>query len=538
MKDQKSTKTYVDNDRVLLSQIKNHINDSYYFDVIYYYFRRALIKLKFNLGTYKKIEVNGRYFGYDTNIVFSIKCNSILKSLGAVLSIRAFMLNKEYIKWCYNDKLLFYDIETGILSWGSHLAIMECIKDEDFRQIYQMIVEYKEWQSISNEQKEIFITNTIRPDYQSAESYLRLMANNPERQCDYVIENNAFLCSDLESFEIPDNIEYIGDTAFAYCENLHTLKFTNKVYFGYFPIIECNNLKQIVVPTDLIDYYKEKLPYYKDIISDEEKDIPNIIEEELQPDNKEAQVVDEPKAEDSSEIEIVYVDVNSADPYTEIEVGSSEADEPEEEDIDAKIDTDTLKSIFDNKSTSYKYFWFQAIISLVKETGYFSITFKEIVIRMASLAWPIVFDYDISLGKTDKIPETLEKISKKTKLIHAASSKVVENHLRQHYQSQGIDKLLTPLLKDVPYRFLSPWVKYTTDDDVRKTSNRRSFTGLYALQENNIILNEDWWEYIDSHYLEVCDFAMRSFISYVKKYNNDMKLVKLMTTGWQLIKNK
>ena len=136
MKDQKSTKTYVDNDRVLLSQIKNHINDSYYFDVIYYYFRRALIKLKFNLGTYKKIEVNGRYFGYDTNIVFSIKCNSILKSLGAVLSIRAFMLNKEYIKWCYNDKLLFYDIETGILSWGSHLAIMECIKDEDFRQIY------------------------------------------------------------------------------------------------------------------------------------------------------------------------------------------------------------------------------------------------------------------------------------------------------------------------------------------------------------------------------------------------------------------
>ena len=30
---------------------------------------------------------------------------------------------------------------------------------------------------------------------------------------------------------------------------------------------------------------------------------------------------------------------------------------------------------------------------------------------------------------------------------------------------------------------------------------------------------------------------MRSFIAYAKKYNNDMKLVKLMTTGWQLIKN-
>ena len=44
-----------------------------------------------------------------------------------------------------------------------------------------------------------------------------------------------------------------------------------------------------------------------------------------------------------------------------------------------------------------------------------------------------------------------------------ATSNVVENHIKMHYDSKGVDKLLSPLLKNVPYRFLSPWVKYTTD---------------------------------------------------------------------------
>ena len=64
----------------------------------------------------------------------------------------------------------------------------------------------------------------------------------------------------------------------------------------------------------------------------------------------------------------------------------------------------------------------------------------------------------------------------------------------------------------------------------------KSFNGLYAIHSKYIVLDEEWWEYIDAHYLEICDFAMRSFITYAKKYNSDMKLVKLMTTGWQLIK--
>lgn len=84
----------------------------------------------------------------------------------------------------------------------------------------------------------------------------------------------------------------------------------------------------------------------------------------------------------------------------------------------------------------------------------------------------------------------------------------------------------------------TPWVQYTTDNEVIDKSCSKNFNGLYAIQSNHIILDEEWWDYIEAHYIEICDFAMRSFIEYAKKYNNDMKLVKLMTTGWQMLRNK
>lgn len=232
-------------------------------------------------------------------------------------------------------------------------------------------------------------------------------------------------------------------------------------------------------------------------------------------------------------VEHAYIDVPSAEPYIEIEEPNEGIKDSAVEDEERPpIDFKSLRSVFDKKASSYKYFWLMAIISLAKENSHLSISFNEITIRMAAMAWPIVFEDEIDLGGSDMMKKYLEEVVKKTTLIKAASSKVVETYLLQHYSSQGIDKVLAPLMKNVPYRFLSPWVKYTTDDEVRKKSCSVQFNGPYALHSNYIVLDEEWWEYITAHYLEICDFAKRSFIEYAKKYNNDIKLLKLMTTGW------
>ena len=91
-------------------------------------------------------------------------------------------------------------------------------------------------------------------------------------------------------------------------------------------------------------------------------------------------------------------------------------------------------------------------------------------------------------------------------------------------------------MKNVPYRFLSPWIKYTTDEEVIEKSCSKSFNGLYAIYSKYIVLDEEWWDYINEQYWDVCDFSLRSFVTYLKKYNSDIKLVKLMTTGWSFVK--
>ncbi len=214
-----------------------------------------------------------------------------------------------------------------------------------------------------------------------------------------------------------------------------------------------------------------------------------------------------------------------------------ENETPKDEEVSesrASIDIKKLDYIFEKKATSYKYFWFMSIISLAKDRKILTIPYRDIVIRMATLAWSIVFEYEIDLGKSDMISKYLHEILKQSTLIKNISSKVVEAYLNVYYDSDGIGKILEPLLKNVPYRFLSPWIPYTTDEEVIEKSNSADCPCLYSLQDNNIVLNEEWWEYIKKNYAKICNSTERSFITYLKPKNNHLNLSKFMSKGWNI----
>lgn len=538
MKKEKSTKMFVDHDNKFLKHIRANADNAYYLRVIYYYVRRALIQCDFNLKDVDGFNTNGRFFGYKQEVLISKIFNNPLNSLSLALSIRAIMLNKKYLDDCYDNRLLFYNLNTNVISWAAHQAIMECIDDEEFRLIYEMMVNYRNKYFIDEENKCLFASQTVRPEYRNQEKYFKSIAKDPQYDGESVIKDCEHLYADFVEYEVPASVEYVGDTAFAYCLNLQKLKFTRKVLFGQFPIVECNRLRQILVPTEHIPYFKQKLPYYSDIVSDREIDIQeleelpetvNIVEpEDIEDDSK--YTIDE------SEIEHVYVDANTANSYIETELEEEQDDDEEgEEDIEKPIDFNIIKKVFDNKSSSYKYFWFLAIISLAKERDQLAIPYKDIVIRMVAMAWPIVFEDEIDLGKNDKLPKYLEYTSKAAMLIHGAASSVVEKHLSQHYESRKVKSILSPLLKNVPYRFLSPWVHYTTEEEVIKKSNKKNFPGLYALSDEHVILHEDWWDYILENYQEICSFTLQSFCDYVKQFNGAMKLLKLKRNEFSFI---
>ena len=511
----------------LITYVKKYIEDDYAMDVFYYSVKKAFVDKGFSLYGFSYFYIDGRFLGESLKIKTTGNYRTPVHSLALLLSLRLVIIDHEYLRLCEDDSLIFISKPRGSFQWINYMSlIMDNWDDKEIKMLFEMMENYYYDDSFSDEEKTAFKESIVTPEYRNERTYYESLAKTTKGVSDTIIGNNAFIEAKIKSYTVPKDIVYVGNTAFAYCDELETLEFEGKILFGVFPIIECNNLKHIVVPSGMKSYYAEALPYYKNIITDKsnnegaEVDV-SVRHEELQTD------IVEP------EIEHVYVSI----PYTETEVSpndntSTAAKEEEREPIDVKM----LQKVFEKKASSYKYFWLMAIISLAKENSQLSIAFNDITIRMAALAWPIVFEYDIDLGSTDQMKKYLEEVVKKTTLIKGASSKVVENYLLQHYSSQGVDKVLAPLMKNVPYRFLSPWIQYTTDAEVIEKSCAKNFNGLYAIHSNYIVLDEEWWEYIDAHYLEVCDFTMRSFVAYTKKHNSDMKLVKLMTTGWSLIK--
>lgn len=194
-----------------------------------------------------------------------------------------------------------------------------------------------------------------------------------------------------------------------------------------------------------------------------------------------------------------------------------------------------IESVFDKKVTSYKYFWLMAILTLINERGDSKILYKDILIRMAAIAWPIVIGENIDLGKIDMMSKYLSDIQKKTYLIKNASGKVVETTIKGFYINKGLNQDLAPLLNNVPYRFLSPWVKYSSNEEVFNESKRDDFEGPYVLYTDEIVLNTQWKEYIQLHYEDLCRFTYQSFLSYVKQHNNVFKLLNLMRKGWKKV---
>lgn len=261
--------------------------------------------------------------------------------------------------------------------------------------------------------------------------------------------------------------------------------------------------------------------YVFDTEADEKSLVDNIKEDVISQPISE-KLVSRTEVEDV-EIENVVVEIPSAEPYSEVEVETPSPNIISEKPIDIKI----LDKIFDNKSSSYKYLWFLSIITLAKEKDSLAVSYKNLMIRMAAIAWPLIYGDGLDFGKSDYMKNYLLQIRRVSNLVTNSSTKAVESYLIQHYDNRNIYSILSPLMKNVPYRFLSPWITFTTNEEVIAKSNSVKYSTLYALQDKGILLDEDWWEYIQKNYEKVYSFAIKSFVDYVSQYNNTLKLINL-----------
>lgn len=182
----------------------------------------------------------------------------------------------------------------------------------------------------------------------------------------------------------------------------------------------------------------------------------------------------------------------------------------------ADSDLDKMWHVFDKKATSYKFFWFLAILKIYKEKGKSDISFKDILIKMTSIAWRYVFMEKSEFPKIDQLPGYLETIDKKIESSNSTKGIVIDNTLLDYYDKWELNILLSPLLNNVPYRFLSPWIPFTSNKDVVAKSNAPDTKCPYSLHDDHITINPIWGDYFLDNYDKLTQFAEKELRLYLK----------------------
>ena len=177
---------------------------------------------------------------------------------------------------------------------------------------------------------------------------------------------------------------------------------------------------------------------------------------------------------------------------------------------------DRMWHVFDKKATSYKYFWFLAIIELYVEKSQTTILFNDIITRMISNAWRYVCNEKGVFAQIDQIPYYVNEIKERYLLDESSSKSKIEGQILYYYERDHLNRILGPLLNNVPYRFLSPWIPFTSNEDVVAKSNRKDSESPYSIHDDCIVINPMWGDYLKENYNEIVQFIERGLRQYLK----------------------
>ncbi|WP_051611863.1 DEAD/DEAH box helicase [Xylanibacter ruminicola] len=179
-------------------------------------------------------------------------------------------------------------------------------------------------------------------------------------------------------------------------------------------------------------------------------------------------------------------------------------------------DIEKLKNAFDKKSTSYKYFWFMSLIQIYEETQVENISLRQILVKMVANAWKYVFMLNGQFSQSDQLPKYLVSIKSITNLDSNSLEQEVEDKLNEVFDTKNLQVILNPLLKNVPYRFLSPWIKFTDNENVMNISRKQESRCPYELYNDHVIIKKLWRENLIGLYESIHLFVEYSLETYLK----------------------
>lgn len=184
-----------------------------------------------------------------------------------------------------------------------------------------------------------------------------------------------------------------------------------------------------------------------------------------------------------------------------------------------KLPIKTLSGIFDTKTATYKFYWFISLLDIVVKERKTKISFWEIIAGMVADSWYPIHYFRLSFGKSDSLYEQSTALKQELNIPIDASKERIKQILIENINNNRTKSLLRVFTLNVPYRFLSPWIKHTTNSDVILRSQKLENECLYSINGESIELNEKWIDYLSEHYTILRDFAFWNLTVFLQKRN-------------------
>lgn len=188
-----------------------------------------------------------------------------------------------------------------------------------------------------------------------------------------------------------------------------------------------------------------------------------------------------------------------------------------------------LAGIFNSTSATYKYYWFVAMLDILVKERKSRMSFWEIIAGMVSESWYPIHYFKLSFGKSDSLFKQSLDIQQEFQISIESDKGKTKRYLLENLNDTK--KYLKVFSLNVPYRFLSPWIRYTCDEDVVKKSQNFENQCLYAIYGDEIVINEIWVDYLTENYTILRDFAFWNLTQFIQKRNPNVpdvssKLIK------------
>ena len=193
------------------------------------------------------------------------------------------------------------------------------------------------------------------------------------------------------------------------------------------------------------------------------------------------------------------------------------------------LTTKALGNIFKDTSATYKFFWFVSILQIHARTDCEKISVWDLVIRMVANAWYPIHYFRLSFGKSDSLFSIVMEIHRITQIPIDANQETIISILTERSKEKDIKNQLSILTKNVPYRFLRPWIDTSDDRLMVQRSKTLENNCLYSLHKDQnefyILLNPVWKEYLHNHYNILLDFSYWNLIQFLQVRNPNVPAI-------------